>query len=911
MTARLPSRWVVLALRAYPAAFRAQFGTDLARTLDDAWRDRRSGPAVRLAARARLLGTTFTSGLAERGVAVSRLTWRSHRPHLYAPTGRHASMWDSLRFDVAAAVRGLTSARAFTALTVIALALGLGANSAVFSMVNGVLLRPLPYERPDQLAMVWSENPRMGNETNPISPANFDDFRRMSRSFESLDYALSFIVRVGIQGQEDQGVVQVLRVGHTLLPILGARMQLGRLMSPDERDVAVISDRAWRTRFGADPAIIGRKIVLSGNESITIVGVAAPEFVFPLRDMLWQAGTTTPQVADLWIPMPMEGPRWQLKDGTLIRSTHALMAIGRLRPGVTAAQASAELRAHAQALADRYPDSNRGWSARVVGLHAQATGSMRVGLSALQAGALLLLLMAAVNVTNLVLARSIARQRELAVRSALGATARQLVRQALIESLLLAGLALGLSTVVGSWLLRGLVALAPATVPRIADVGAGLETWVASAGLALAIGIALAIVPVWVAARTDVRGALQDGSRGAAGVSRSGGRLRTTLVVAEVALAAVITIQAGLLFRSFTTVVTTDPGFQTENLLTFQMGTPDRLTAVEAKRAFYDDWFARLQAIPGVTAVGGTTRIPLGSSSVTTSARAEGNTGAASSLPEVEFRRASSDYFRAMGMPIVKGRAFSAADRPTDPAVAVINETMARVVFPGVDPVGRRLQIGPDATGAWITVVGVVGDIRHNSLEVAPPPEMYIDMRANPPNGPFMAVRTAGDPLALVETIRGIARSADSTLVISDFRTMSDLRAASLAERRFVLTLVSGFGVLALLLAVVGVYGVLALVVAERTSEMGLRMALGAAPGAVVRLVLGQALALAAVGIALGLVVAAGASGVTRGVLIGVTAYDPLTYASVPALLFAGAALAALVPARRAMKADPALALRV
>lgn len=902
---------IAVALRSYPRQFRARFGADLARALTEAWRAAgRGGALTRLRDRGRLLSTTVASGCAERGAVLARQTWRTHRPHLYTPDGRRATMWDSLLHDLRAAIRGLASARAFTTLTIVALGLGLGANSAVFAVVNGVLLRPLPYERPEQLAMLWSENPRLANETNPLSPANFDDLKRMNQSFESLDYALSFIVRVAIQGQEDQGVVQVLRVGSTLLPIVGARVQLGRLMEPDERNVAIVSDRAWRARFGADPALVGRTIVLSGNESLTIIGVAAPEFVFPLRDMLWQAGTTTPHLADLWVPMPIEGPRWVQPDGTLVRSAHALMAIGRLRPGITAAQASAEVRTHAQTLADRYPDTNRGWSARVVDLHTQATGSMRVGLSALQAGALLLLLMAAVNVTNLVLARSIARQRELAVRSALGASARLLVRQALIESLVLTGAALALSALLGTWLVRALVALAPATVPRIADVGAGVETFAASAGLALVIGIAIAIVPVWVAARIDVRGVLQDGSRSAAGVSRSGGRLRTTLVVAEVALAVVITIQAGLLFRSFASVVATDPGFQTDGLLTFQMGTPDRLTSVEARRAFYGDWFERLRAIPGVTAAGGTTRIPLGSSNITTSARAEGNTEPASSLPEVEFRRASTDYFKAMGMPIVKGRPFQAADRPTDPPVAVINETMARVVFPGMDPIGRRLQTGPGANSPWITVVGVVGDVRHNSLEVAPPPELYVDMRGTPPNGPFIAVRTTGDPLALVDTIRRVARDADSTLVLSDFHTMSELRSASLAERRFVLMLVSGFGVLALLLAVVGVYGVLALVVAERASEMGLRMALGAAPATVVRLVLGQALSLAAVGIGVGLVAAAGAAGLTRGVLVGVTAYDPGTFLLVPAVLLAGAALAALVPARRAMKADPALALR-
>ena len=911
MAPRPTSRWILFALLAYPAAFRAQFGADLARALDDAWRQPPAGFTARVARRLRLLAVTVSSGLAERSLVVSRLTWRSYRVHLYAPTGRHASMWDSLRFDLAAAVRGLASARAFTALTVIALALGLGANSAVFAVVSGVLLRPLPYAAPERLAMLWSENPRTPNETNPLSPANFDDLKRMTRSFESLDYALSFLVRVAIEGQEDQGVVQVMRVGPRLLDVLGLQPQLGRGIGPDERDVGVLSDRAWRTRFGADPGVIGRRLHVSGGESITIVGVAPPDFVFPLRDMLWQAGTTTPQAADLWVPMPFEGPRFVAAGGGYVRSFHALMAVGRLKPGVAVAAADAEMRTHARTLEEKYPETNRGWGARVVGLHDQATGSVRLGMLVLQAGALLLLLMAAVNVTNLVLARAVSRQRELAVRSALGASAVQLVRQALIESLLLAGLALALSTVAGAWMVRALAALAPATVPRLSDVGAGAETLAASAALALVIGMALAIVPAWVAARADVRAVLQDGSRGAAGVSRSGSGLRTTLVVAEVALAVVLTIQAGLLFRSFAALLETDPGFRADHLLTLQMNTPDHITAPEARRAFYEQWFARVAALPGVDAVGGTTRIPLGSSNVTTSVRAEGNTAAPAALPEVEFRRGSVDYFRAMGMPIVRGRGFLASDRPTDPPAVVINETMARVVFGDADPIGRRLQTGPDPSAGWMTVVGVVGDVRHSSLEAAPPPELYLNMLHNPANAPFIAVRTSGDPLALVEPLRAVARALDPRLVLYDVRTMSDLRAASLAERRFVLTLVSGFGLLAVLLAVVGVYGVLALVVAERTSEMGLRMALGAAPAAVVRLVLGQALRLSAAGIAIGLSVAAGAAALTRGVLVGVTAYDPVTYVTVPLVLVAGAAIAALVPAVRAMRADPALALRM
>ena len=902
------------ALHAYPAQFRAQFGADLGAALAERWHVAAAQPAETAGAawwrRATLAIHTTASGLAERGAAVRRLTWRTHRPHLYAFTGRRATMRDSLRSDLTAAVRGLTSARAFTALTVLALGLGLGANSAVFAVVNGVLLKPLPYAAPERLAMLWSENPRAPGETNPLSPANFDDLRRMSRSFEALDYALSFLVRVAVNGQEDQGVLQVMRVGPTLLDLLGLRPQLGSTIAADARDVAVISDRAWRTRFGADPGVIGRRIVVSGNETLTIVGVAPPEFVFPLRDMLWQAGTTTPQAADMWVPMLFEGPRFVAAKGGYVRSFHALMAVGRLRPGVTVAAADAELRTHARTLAEQHPDTNTGWGARVVGLHEQATGAVRMGMLVLQAGALLLLLMAAVNVTNLVLARAIARQRELAVRSALGASASQLVRQALIESLLLAGLALVASTIASTWMVRMLVALAPATVPRMTEVGTGAETLMASAGLALVIGVALAIVPAWVAAHADVRGVLQDGSRGSTGASRAGTRLRTTLVVAEVALAVVITIQAGLLFRSFATLLATDPGFTPDHLLTLEMNTPEHLTTVEARRNFYQEWFARVAALPGVDAVGGTTRIPLGSSNVTTSVRAEGNTAPPAALPEVEFRRGSPDYFRAMGMPLVRGRGFLTSDLPTDPGLVVINQTMARLVFGSVDPIGRRLQTGPDPSDTWLTVVGVVGDVRHSSLEAAPPPELYVNRLHNPAHAPFMAVRTTGDPARLVASLRGVATDLDPRLVLYDIRTMDDLRTASLAERRFVLTLVTSFGLLALLFAVVGVYGVLALVVAERAAELGLRMALGAAPASVVRLVVSQALRLTALGVVIGLGAAVGAATAIKSVLVGVTAYDPATYLVVPAVLLLGAAAAAAAPARRALRADPATVLR-
>ena len=361
------------ALLAYPARFRAQFGADLGATLADRWRASRQQPAAaRSRARALLVARTVTSGLAERWALVTRQTWRSHRQHLYAPTGRHASMWDSLRFDLTAAVRGLTASRAFTALTVLALALGLGANSAVFAVVNGVLLKPLPYAAPDRLAMLWSENPRTGGGTNPLSPANFDDLRRMNQSFEALDYALSFLVRVSVEGQEDQGVLQVMRTGPVMLDLLGMRPQLGRSIGPGERDVAVLSDRAWHTRFGSDPNIVGRHIVVSGNEALTIVGVATPDFVFPLRDMLWQAGTTTPQAADMWVPMAFEGPRFVDPKGGYVRSFHALDGRGPTAPG-------RDGRSRGRGTAHARPDAGRSLSGHEHGLGGARRGAARAG----------------------------------------------------------------------------------------------------------------------------------------------------------------------------------------------------------------------------------------------------------------------------------------------------------------------------------------------------------------------------------------------------------------------------------------------------------------------------------------------------------------------------------------------------
>jgi predicted permease len=386
--------------------------------------------------------------------------------------------------------------------------------------------------------------------------------------------------------------------------------------------------------------------------------------------------------------------------------------------------------------------------------------------------------------------------------------------------------------------------------------------------------------------------------------------MRAALVVTELALAVVLSVGAGLLLRSFATVMTIDPGFRPDNLLTLQMSIPMRLTTPDARRAYYAEWFERLEAIPGVVAVGGTTRIPLGSTSVTTSVQVQGKDVPLSDLPEAEFRRAMHDYFEAMGIPIKRGRGFTAEDGPNAPPVVIVNEAAMRRIFGNEDPIGQHVRTGPNPSGAWSTVIGVIGDIRHAGLETPPSPELYVNYLQNPPVAPFIALRTAGDPAVLAERVRTEARAFDSTLAIYDVRTMQQIRSESVAERRFLLLLIGAFGALALILAAVGVYGVMALVVSERTQEMGVRLALGAAPATVLGMIVRQAATLAAIGVAAGVLAAVVLTPLLTSQLFGVRALDPFTFAAVAALLVSIATLAALVPARRAMRVDPLHALR-
>lgn len=892
---------LTLALLAYPRAFRERFGREM----------RADFHAAGGQSPWQVLAMHVANGFAERGAAIRRWPlWPNHRPHLYAPRGRRAMFWENLRSDIGHALALARRRPLVTGLAVLALALGIGANSAIFTVVNGVLLQPLPYGTASDLVMVWSSNTREQKPVNVVSPANFLDYRDGVKDLADLEAFTSFISSDQLQTDDGPEMVLVVNTGLRMFDVLQRQPVIGRTFAPGDTDVAVLSYGYWQRRFGGDPAVVGRALTIGGRPQ-TVVGVMPDDFVFPYATMLGPDGFTTRTGVDLWSAWIPERDPFANRNGQLVRNVHYLAVVGRHRPGVSTQALETRLAVVAGQLEQAYPASNTGWGTAVVPLHDQAVGPVRPALLLLLAGVGVVLLMACVNVAGLALAQSVGRSRELAVRAALGAGRARLVRQLLTETVLLALVGAAVALLAVRWGVRALVALAPGTIPRLGEIQPDATVLAVTLGVAVLAGIGIGLVPAFAASRPDLRDALQDGGRGSAGAPPMARRLRGGLVMGEVALAVLLGAGAMLLLRSFTSLLAVNPGFTPEGLLTMQVTLPERVNTAEARLAYYDELFEQLRAIPGVVAAGGTTRLPLGSTSVSTTIDVEGRPRPGAELPEVQFRRAVDDYFGAMQMPVTQGRTFTREDGPTSLPVVVINEAMAARLFPGESPVGRRVRTGPNpARNTWQTVIGVVGNVRHTGLEQNPAPEMYNSHRQGPPVAPFLVVRTSGDPVALVDSVRTRLRGFDRALALFDVRTMVDVRSASLAPRRFVLLLVSAFGLLALVLAAVGVYGVMALVVGERTREVGVRLALGADPHAVLRMVLAQATRLAAAGIAIGLAAALLLSPLLESQLFGVRPYDPITFAAVPLMLLLVAVAAAYAPARRAMRTDPMQAIR-
>jgi len=816
---------------------------------------------------------------------------------------------ESIRADIRLALRQVRRAPMFAVLTVASLGLGIGANSAMFGVVQAVLLRPLPYANPGALVMIWSDNTNNSEKNNPVSPGDYEAFKA-APSLADVEGMYSFLTPVQVLLGTEPEPALVSQVTPGMFTLLGRSPLLGRKFDDaGAPDGAVISHEFWQRRFGADPNIIGKPMSLSGAGAaavIPIIGVMPPDFTFPYISMLGPTGFTRGQVVDMWWPIALQrDPRLVDRTGRPNRAIHYFSVIGRLAQGGSVERARADLAALATQRASDFPDTNTGWGVTVRQLHEQTVGGLKPALILLMAGVGVVLLITCMNVANVLLARAAGRGRDLSIRSALGASRTRLIQQMLVESVMLslAGGAAGLAIMVLAT--RAILAAAPSNLPRLGEVSPGAPVVLFALVLSLITGIIVGLLPALTAANSRAQDSLRDGTRATASVTRR--KARSALIVAEVGLAMVLTVCGGLLLRSFVSVLHVDPGFNPEQLLTMQIAVPPRYTSHEARLGFYDDLETRLKALPGVVAVGGTTRLPLGSTNVTTMLEVEGRAVPRAELPEIEMRRALFDYFRAMSIPVIRGRTFTREDNSQAQSVAVINTALAQRVFPGEDPVGRRVRFSGDQS--WMTIIGVIGSVKHGSLEEVPRPELYITYRQGSPVGPYLVVRATGDASALATSVRQAIRELGADPP-RDVSSMEAIRSNSVAARRFVLLLVGTFGVLALVLAALGVFGVITLIAAERTTEVGIRMALGAAPSQVLTLVLGQALRLTFAGVIIGAVAAIVLAPVMKAQLFGVAAVDPLTYVGVALALLLTALLAALIPARRAMSVDPVQALR-
>lgn len=817
--------------------------------------------------------------------------------------------FDTIAADVKLACRRLGRAPVFAAATILTLGLGIGANTAIFSVAHAVLLNPLPYHEPSGLVSVWSNNTHQHEPKNPVSPANWDAFKREASSFTGLEATYSFLLNVQLELPSGKQVVAASAVTAGMFDLLGTPALHGRgLRAGDDPSAIVLSHGLWTRFFSADPHVVGQTVTLTGAPGpALILGVMPAGFVFPYKSMLGASGFTRAVSADLWQMLPPNTGRMVDAAGQPSRTIHMLAPIGRLKPGATIAQARVELDSIAARRALEFTDTNAGWGVTTVPLHEQVVGRVRPAVLLLLGGVGLLLLMTCLNIANVLLARATSAQRDLAVRAALGASGARLVQQSLIETLMLAalgGLAGTLVVVAGTPLV---MALAPTDLPRLAETRFGWPVVWFALGISAITGLVVGMVPAIAALGARVSG-LGETHRTTASSGRQ--RVRAALVVSEIALATVLAVGATLLVRSFVAVMRVDPGFEAAHVLTFQQSVPGRLQTAGARLTFLDELMTKLKAAPGVTSVGGTTRIPLGSTQVTTQLTIEGRDVRLAELPEVDMRRSVGDYFTAMNIPVLKGRVFADSDRTATGGLAVVNGALASQVFAGEEVVGRRVKMGPPAPSApWLEIIGVVGDVRHTSLEEPPRPEIYISYLQGPPTSPFMAVRTSGDPAALAQTVRDTAVSlgADPPFNV---RTLAGLRAESMALRRFTVLLSGLFGLLALVLAAVGIYGVLSLVVAERTGEVGVRMALGAAPSQILSMLVGYAGRLGATGVILGLGAGLVLARVARSLLFGIQPTDAVTFVAVPVLLFAIALAAAAIPARRAAKISPTEAMR-
>jgi putative ABC transport system permease protein len=801
-------------------------------------------------------------------------------------------LWQDLRFGA----RMLLKQPGFTSIAALTLSLGVGANTAIFSMVNALLLRPLPYVESERLVLL-AEKSRTGGRLDASYP-NFVDWRAQAHSFEGMaaSHPRSFI----LTGEDRAARIRGRSVNWNFFQLLGVQPQRGRLFAEaDDRYGAartvIVSHGFWQGRLGGDANIIGKTMRLTG-EAYTVIGALPPGFEYF-------------GAADVYAPLNL----FVSPDSGFVNrgsSASSFNAVARLKPGVTLQQANSEMDALGRQLAREYPNVNEGKSAMAERLQDVMSEGVRRSLWVLLGAVGFILLIACINVANLLLVRAAERQKELAVRLALGAGRGRIVRQLLSESLLLAALGAACGVLLGRWMLAGLLTLAPPDIPGLSRVGLDNAALLFALGLAALTSLLFGLAPAFQASQTDIQTTLKDGGRLTTGATRPSAR--NALLIAEVSLSLVLLAGAGLLVRSMYNLLRVDLGFNADNLLTMRLSLAGGKYDPQKSRVFYDECLARAQALPGAQSAALAHSLPIqGTNWSGEFVAADKPAHSRADLPESDYLRVSANYFETMGIRLLRGRLFTTADTPESAPVIIINETLARRIWPGEDPLGKRVKQGsPEEDSPWREVIGVVNDVKMNGVDLPTTMQTYLPFSQMPGESVGLVVRAERDPTALASAVEQAIHAIDKDLPVYSIFTMDQLLGNSLAQRRLTLILLASFAALALLLAAVGIYGAIAYTVRQRTNELGIRMALGAQSGDVLKLILGQGLKLALIGVALGLVAAFALTRWIESLLFEVRPTDPLTFSLIAVVLLSVALVACWVPARRATQVDPLLALR-
>jgi putative ABC transport system permease protein len=806
------------------------------------------------------------------------------------------SCWRDIRFGLRMLVKNPT----FTAIAVLTLALGIGANTAIFSVIDAALLRPLPYPDADRIVVLYQFD--QDKQSDDPAPADFLDFRQQSSSFAyfAAHRGLPFNLSGNGQPERVEGAV----VTSDFFAALGVQAVQGRTIQPDldppgGTSVAVLSYGLWQRRFGADASIVGRAIDVDGVSRI-VVGIMPPGFAFPAGTELW----TSSRFAA--VPHPLR----PTEDPAALRDSHYFQSFGRLKPGVTLSQASAEVDTIAKRLKQQYGDKEEGFGATLISLRQDLVGETRPALLILLGAVALVLLIACVNVANIILARGASRQKEMALRIALGAGRLHLLRHLLVESVLLALAGGGLGILLALWALAPLRALVPADMIGGAPIALDSRVLLFTLFASLASGVLFGLIPGLRLLGADLNVSLQEGGRGSAGGGRAR-RMRNALVVTEIAMAAILLIAAGLLLRSFSHLLNVPEGFDPDHVLSLQLALPQARYPKPGDRvAFVKNTVERVNSLPGIAVASAISRLPLNPGNSSRSVEIEGRTPPPSGDISPDYLVVTPDYFQTLGVPLLAGRTFTDRDDANAAAVAIVSEATAHHFWPGQDVIGKHLRgaCGDDKT--WCQVVGVVGDLKQHHLEQASKLAVYVPFSQDPWAFFALVVRTRLEPASAASAVESAIHSVDADEPVYNVRPMRDVEAASLSPQRLQIALIGLFAALALVLACMGIYGVMAYSVAQRTSEIGVRMALGAQTSNVLGLILGEGLRLAVLGAAIGLAGSFFAARLVSGMLFGVAPSDPFTFASVAVVLVAVAMVACYIPARRATRVDPLVALR-